>query len=163
MNDIEIDFIFQNFADFLSSAWEFLEKSHFNMLSIWDKKDLLDDWLESNWELLVVQPLCNKNQTITEYTAAKYRFINISNNEVNHEMFEPFCVPKKNVNMYCFLNRITITNINDLEFIKFVNWNGNSYEEKAPFNCVFLENKIGLKHVISREMILFRLKPYFDN
>jgi hypothetical protein len=154
------DVIIQNFADFLSFSWESFDKScNFNE-NIWDKKDILEDWLESNWELMVVQALCSEKRTVTEYTATRYRFISIPNSTNMKLEYEPFCQSKSTDKLYCLISTKEIQNIKNLDFIKFVNWNNKGYEERAPFNSVLLENDLGSKFVVSRDKVVFCLREY---
>ena len=120
----------------------FLEKNFDIINGLFDSNsELINDWLQANWELMVEAILFPKSDKYLE-VYGEGADCNPNSSRVWKPEILPthaiFCVPKFGNSLF---DLITKSSINQkLAFGNFVNWNGDDYQEKTPFNAILIED-----------------------
>jgi hypothetical protein len=153
---MKVDQIIENFRKFLEDSWPSVEPL---MSSSPRGENLISDWLQANWELLVEDLILPDADRFLEVYGD-----GADCNGSSSRVWLPDALPTHRV--YCVSKSghhvkdlISDTNIEiqDLTFNSFVSWDGKQYAIRPPFDCILLENRTDVFIVCSEE-ISFRIE-----
>ncbi len=135
------DKVIRSFAEFLTISWE----SAHRFGKVGARKDLIDDWTQANWEMLVEATLFPSGSGFLEVYGD-----GADCNGASSRVFHPEAVVTHRIRCRPaaggVLRDVGTGDRVDPErtlFWGFVNWNGATFDPEPPFNAVLLESKEG--------------------
>ena len=159
-----IESILENFRDFLISSWNNIERLEgFNEDSDFIS-DLLNDFLQSNWEILVESLICEPGEEFLEVygdgadcNGASSR-ICFPDKAATHRIE---CIGKSSLQVIDKLNGVRIKP-EDCIFHSFVTYSKGKYYQGIPFNGILLEHEKGIS-VVDINDIFFRKSKILEH
>lgn len=147
-----------HFIEFLNINWDDLNNKikGIEYKDEWQKRDLLCDWLQFNWELLVESFICKNDEYLISYgTGAECNKgsdrVRFPKKKVSHKII---CKSKTNTLPKDYLsNNLMLPE--DKEFYKFVSYNGDFYSDSAPFDFTLMQDDLGEYYLFKNEEIIF--------
>ncbi|WP_440066348.1 hypothetical protein [Tenacibaculum discolor] len=126
----------------------------------WQKKDLLADWMQFNWEIFVESFLCKNNEYLESYgegaecnkSSDRVRF---PEKRASHKII---CKSRLDVVSKDYLTNNLILP-QDKEFYKFVSFDGKYYSESPPFNYTLVQDNFGEYFLFKNEEVFFFISP----
>lgn len=134
------------FTDFLDRNWNhFIEKLQtFKYRDEWQREDLLNDWLQFNWEILLESSVCKDSEFLTGYGLGSE--CNLDSDRVRYPNKKAThtikCTGKLGDTVFDSLAKRSISIVN-LEFFKFTSLNKSSYSDVPPFDSVLMQDDYG--------------------
>lgn len=146
------------FIEFLNSNWDRLEKD-LSLMIYRDElqlADIVNDWLEVNWEIILESMICRPGEYIVAYGAGADCFSDSYRVRYPYKnaTFQIKCVPKKGDKVFDLLTNKKIS-LSDKEFYKFVCFKNEIYIDAVPFNHTLLQDSKGEFYVVENVEISF--------
>lgn len=147
---MEADKVLRIFKDFLERSWE----PAIQLLN----DDLLNDWLQSNWELLVESCVCLPGKEFLEIYGE-----GADCNSPSSRVWLPNVLPTHKITVTPKHDAIDLLNDGNLQsrklvFEKFVFWNGSRYDVTPPFDFVLLTSDEE-EFLVSCDQLVFTIAP----
>jgi hypothetical protein len=154
-NENDIGYLMLRYQKFLAATWEIVFP---NVEATYHQSDLIDDWLEVNWEL-IVESHFNVGQERVNLScygagaAGKFDRAFIEGAETTHDVK---CFPNNNNELFDVIDGINIAVPEDgFTFRRFVTIQDAWYVQNAPFDMVQVKELNNA--VFSLEQVEFRL------
>ncbi|WP_420553706.1 hypothetical protein [Tenacibaculum aiptasiae] len=154
------------YVNFLNLHWsEFIKKvGSLENRDEWQKKELINDWLQFNWEIFVESSICKDFEFLTGYgigadcniDSERVRF---PNKNATHTIK---CVGKFEEKVFDFISKKKIL-IEHLEFFQIISLNKNLDIDVPPFEYVLLQDSFGEYYKVNIDSIDFYKVKIADN
>lgn len=122
-----------------------------------EKEDLINDWLQFNWEFFVESKFCDRGTFLLEY--GEGADCNLDSDRVRYPLgnasFKVQCIPKTH-GLIDLLSSKKI-DFSRCDFYKFTSYNGGVYIDKPPFDHTLLQDSQGNYLLIKNKDISFHL------
>ena len=148
------------FIEFLNSNWNtFTSKiGQIESKDEWQKNDLLNDWLQFNWEMFVESFICNDNEYLISYgLGAECNYVSdrvrFPEKKPSHKIV---CKSKNSKLVKDYISNELIS-IDDKEFYKFVSYTDIHYSDSPPFDYLLIQDNSGEYYMINNEDVYFLL------
>jgi hypothetical protein len=129
-----------SFRDFISNSWENI-KLFYENLDEEEKEIFLNDWLQANWEILVERSICETNEFLEVYGYGAD--CNGQSSRVIYPEILPThkitCKVKNNELVKDFMTDKLIQ-IENVDFMGFVNFKNKYFEIAPPFDFILLSS-----------------------
>ena len=149
------DTVLRAFAAFLTAAWQ---QTSLILGQLEEANDLLNDWMQANWEILVEAVLLSGGTGFLEVYGDGADCYGTSS-----RVFRPEALPTHRIGCVAapgkqLWNLLTDGPLADVKmtFWGFVRWEDGSYDSTPPFNAVLLEG--ARNAVVNLDEIEFKLE-----
>lgn len=154
---MEIDKAIRIFSNFLNSSWGIVTPLLIERSYTSDESSI-DDWLQSNWEVLVERKVLALDEYLESYGNGA-DFYGISCRMTDIEALPKFSVKiiLGNENVKDLLNNEILINV-EFPFDKLVGFKNGFHTNSPPFNYVLIQDDDGIERVLQLESVKFELK-----
>lgn len=156
---MDVTILIHHFRRFIEAAWPSVSSILLNNEEF--KEQIIDNWLQANWEQLVEQNLfsCSAGYVLEYGNGADY---DCESNRVSFPEEEPtHAIICKAKTTECLVDKFTEKKVidNHVIFRSFVSWNGHQYSNEPPLDYVLAE--IGDDYcLLENKHILFEIVEF---